>query len=193
MPDIRARHGDAVRERRAHDRTNVALHGRLFVKGRHPSHCTVIDISPGGACVSTAVIPAVGEKVIMDVACTGRVQGVVVRSDPFDFGMQFTVCDDAKERLANQIAIQFNRARLGYTDRRGAEREECQGSDPVEFENGEIEVARIRDVSITGVSFISDRRPHLGQKVRVGVMTGKVVRHIDNGYAVMFDPPSTPV
>lgn len=181
-------------ERRQHRRTAVTLHGRLHREGEHAAHCTVVDISPGGACVETRDIPQVGTKVVLDIAATGRIEGVVVRSDPFDFGVQFTLCDNARSRLADQIVLQFNRNRLDIGERRAAERDTGSGdSDPVQFENGEVEVALIKDVSITGVAFFSENRPKIGMKVRVGVMTGEVARHIEDGYAIAFDPPKTPV
>jgi hypothetical protein len=180
-------------ERRTHSRASTALHGRLQARDRHPSHCTVLDISPGGACISTAVIPSLGDQVTVDIACIGRVAGVVVRSDPFDFGLQFTVCDDAKARLADQIAIQFNKSRLGLSERRVAKREPCDGIDPVEFADGSTEEARIKDVSLTGVAFLSENRPRCGEQVRIGVLVGRVARHLDDGFAVAFEPPATPV
>lgn len=184
---------NSPRERRAEPRTAVSLHGKLHVRGSYPSHCTIVDISPGGACVETASIPDVGEEVVLDIACTGRIRGVVVRNDPFDFGVQFTLCDEAKSRLADQIAIQFNKNRFHFDDRRASEREDAAGRDPVHFDDGTVEQARIKDVSITGVAFFSENRPRIGLKLRVGVLTGKVVRHLDDGYAVAFDPPTTPV
>jgi len=183
----------AAREKRAYVRTPVNLHGKLFVRGRQPSHCSIIDLSPGGACVETGSIPETGEEVILDIACTGRIRGVVVRSDPFDFGVQFTLCDAGKSRLASQIAIQFNKQRLHLEDKRVAEREAGDGCDQVEFADGSIEDARIKDVSLTGVAFVSDRRPAVGERVQVGVLSGTVARLLDDGFAVAFDPPSTPV
>jgi hypothetical protein len=134
-----------------------------------------------------------GEKIVLDIACIGRVAGIVVRADPFDFGLQFTVCDDAKARLADQIALQFNKARLGLTERRHAAREVCDGADPIEYADGTHEVAHIKDVSITGVAFLSQNRPRRGEIVRIGVLIGRVARHLDDGFAVSFEPPETPI
>ncbi|MBR9826502.1 MAG: PilZ domain-containing protein [Alphaproteobacteria bacterium] len=181
-------------DRRAYQRTEVCLHGRLHVEGHHPSHCTIVDLSPGGACVETRNIPQVGTRIMLDIAATGRIEGIVVRSDPFDFGVQFTLTDTARSRLADQIVLQFNRKRLDLSERRASDRESVTGeSDPVEFGDGQREFALIKDVSMTGVAFFSDRRPPIGMTARVGVMTGTVARHLDDGYAIAFDPPKTPV
>lgn len=179
-------------ERREHERTVVSLYGQIHLQGRYPAQCTIVDLSPGGACVETSARPKLGEKVVLDVGCIGRVLGVVVREDPFDFGIKFTVCEDSRSRLASQIALQFNRGRLRLDDRRCAERDaEPCGADLVEFADGTSEKARIKDVSIAGVAFLSESRPPLGLGVQVGVMTGRVIRHFEDGYAVSFDPPKT--
>lgn len=181
-------------ERRAHARTAVALHGRICADGGHAMHCTIIDLSPGGACVETRSVPALGEDVVIDVACIGRIAGKVVRADPFDFGMRFTICDEAKKRLASQIMLQFNRERLHTDERRVSERcGQGDGADLVEFADGSSEIAHIKDISLTGVAFLSENRPRIGLELRIGVLTGRVVRHLEDGYAVAFDPPSTPV
>ena len=181
-------------DRRRHQRPPVALHGKLRTAGLRPTHCTIVDLSPGGACVETRSIPDIGQEVIIDIACIGRITGEVVRSDPFDFGIRFTICSSAKLRLANQITLQFNRERLHAGDRRVSDRSaQGEGADPISFSDGSTELALIKDVSLTGVAFISDYRPRIGLEARIGVLTGRVIRHLEDGYAVAFDPPSTPV
>jgi hypothetical protein len=43
------------------------------------------------------------------------------------------------------------------------------------------------DVSISGAAFACLERPRIGETVRIGEMTGRVARWLDNGFAVAFD------
>lgn len=176
--------------RRAHERMQLSLHGVFFTEDRLERHCLVLDVSPGGARVATGEAPAVGQKLIMKLASLGQIKAEVVRSSGTEMGVRFLAHSSERRRLAASIAWNYNKSRLGASDRRGEERELTDGCDPVEFEDGEIVPASIIDISIAGVAFKCDRQTKPGDRVRIGALTGTIVRVIDDGFAVSFDPPS---
>ena len=59
----------------------------------------------------------------------------------------------------------------------------------VRFPDGVIIQANVLDVSVTGAAFECLERPRIGEPLRVGEMSGRVARILDNGFAVVFDPP----
>lgn len=61
--------------------------------------------------------------------------------------------------------------------------------------DGHDQIVNIRDVSASGVSVETDRRPPLGARIHIGKTPATVVRHLDNGIAAEFDSqlPSTAV
>jgi hypothetical protein len=45
---------------------------------------------------------------------------------------------------------------------------------------------RLIDVSLSGAAVATDQRPPLGALITVGKVQGRVVRHLDEGFAVEF-------
>ena len=45
---------------------------------------------------------------------------------------------------------------------------------------------RIIDLSLSGAAIATDQRPELGALVTIGKTTGRVVRHLEEGFAVEF-------
>jgi hypothetical protein len=45
---------------------------------------------------------------------------------------------------------------------------------------------RLIDVSLSGAAVATDQRPPLGALVTIGKVQGRVVRHLDEGFAVEF-------
>lgn len=175
--------------RRAHERMPISLHGVFFGQDRLERHCLVLDISPGGARVASADLPEKGQKLIFKMASLGQIKGEVVRVGTMDFGVRFLACSSERRRLAASIAWNFNKERLGVGNRRNADREEADGCDPVEFEDGSIVDAEIIDISIAGVAFRCEKDTNVGERVKIGALRGTIVRVVDEGFAVSFDPP----
>lgn len=53
--------------------------------------------------------------------------------------------------------------------------------------DGHDQIVNIRDVSASGVSVETDRRPALGARIHIGKTAATVVRHLENGIAAEFD------
>ncbi len=54
------------------------------------------------------------------------------------------------------------------------------------LEDGSQEQCAIVDLSVSGVAVVSLHRPPLGSAVQVGKAPGRVVRHLESGFAVEF-------
>jgi hypothetical protein len=56
----------------------------------------------------------------------------------------------------------------------------------LELASGQKQACDIVDVTFSGASFKTDKRPALGERVMFGKTAGVVVRHTDCGFAVSF-------
>jgi CheY-like chemotaxis protein len=61
-----------------------------------------------------------------------------------------------------------------------------QGTTIVALKSGELHDCRVLDLSLSGAALQLSVRPAIGEYVRVGRTEGRVVRHIDQGIAVVF-------
>lgn len=181
----------SVRDQRKHRRVRLAMPGRYLDPVRGEFRCKLIDVSPGGARILAEVPPPVGERVVMLFEGLGRLEGDVVRAGRAGFAVRFSHGQRKRDRLADAITWRYNMTRLGLTDDRGAARKPSKGQTYLRLRDGVVIKADVIDVSITGAAFSCLERPRLGDKVVAGEMTGRVVRWLENGFAVAFDPPAS--
>jgi hypothetical protein len=81
-------------ERRAYERSKVAVAGRLLLADRRESACTIVDASRNGIAVLTQGRGTVGDPVVLYADKVGRLQGEVVRL--FDGGFAFKLTGSSR-------------------------------------------------------------------------------------------------
>src|ERR1700759_1809529 len=101
MTDEKPAGEPAAAEKRRFRRVTLDLPGRLFFPAdEREERCTVIDLSPGGAAIKSAIEPEIGASVVLYVDGFGRFEGNIKRRDGGGFGIAF-ICTPAKrERTA---------------------------------------------------------------------------------------------
>lgn len=177
-------------ERRRHRRVRLTLNGRGLAPSIGEFTCTLVDISPGGARISTKTPPVAGERVVMLFDGLGRMEGEVLRAGRSGFVTRLLGSQRKRDRLADAITWRFNMNRLGLDEDRTAPRKPGRGRAKIRLRDGVVIQADVIDVSISGAAFACLERPRIGEPVRVGDMAGRVARWLDNGFAVAFDPPT---
>jgi hypothetical protein len=150
-------------------------------------------MSPGGMAVIAPQCGRLGERVVAYVDHVGRVEGVITRILPTGFSMTIVASQRKRDKLAAQLTWLANRHILDLPEDRRHQRAGAQDqTTTLVLENGTHEKCRILDLSVSGVAVISDNRPPLGALLRVGKAPGRVVRHLDNGFAVEFTRIQSP-
>lgn len=175
-------------ERRRHARVPLQLHGRFWADTAGEHACRLLDISPGGARIQSRTVPAHGTRVVLMLASLGRLEGQVTRCGEDEFSLRFSATGRKRDKLADTITWRFNKERLGLDEDRHAPRKPGRGRARILLQDGVVIQADVIDVSITGAAFECLERPRQNEPVKVGEMTGRVARILDNGFAVVFDP-----
>lgn len=175
-------------ERRRHRRVRLSLNGRGLSPSAGEFSCTLVDVSPGGARISSKTPPEKGERVVLLFDGLGRLEGEVLRAGRSGFIVRLLGSQRKRDRLADAITWRFNMQRLGLDEDRTAPRKPGRGRAKIRLRDGVVIQADVIDVSISGAAFACLERPRLGEAVRVGDMQGHVARWLDNGFAVAFDP-----
>jgi hypothetical protein len=98
-----------------------------------------------------------------------------------------------RDKLSAQLTWLANRSILDLPEDRRHQRVATRDqTTTVRMEAGAEEKCRIVDLSVSGVAVISDNRPPIGSTVRVGKAPGRVVRHLESGFAVEFTRVQNP-
>jgi hypothetical protein len=183
IPSLRALNQD----RRRHQRVKVNLLGRYMLPDRREFPCQVINMSPGGMALIAPMSGAPGERIIAYVDHLGRLEGQIARVFENGFAMTISATARKRDKLAAQLTWLANRHILGLPeDRRHGRIVPRNPVGRLILPNGVNLTCRIIDVSQSGAGIASRERPPIGTLVTLGKVQGRVVRHLEEGFAIEF-------
>ena len=174
-------------ERRRHQRVRVNLLGRYMLADRREFPCQVINMSPGGMALIAPVAGEVGERVVAYVDHVGRLEGKIARHFLNGFAMTISATLRKRDKLAAQLTWLANRHILNLPeDRRHGRFTPKNPSARLIMPNGVNIGVRVIDVSNSGAAIGTVERPEIGSLVTLGRIPGRVVRHLEDGFAIEF-------
>jgi hypothetical protein len=174
-------------ERRRFQRVRVNLLGRYMLTDRREFPCQVTDMSPGGMAMVAPVIGQIGERVIAYVDHVGRLEGTIARHFQNGFAMTVAATSRKRDKLAAQLTWLANRHILNLPeDRRHGRFTPRNPAARLIMPNGINVACRVIDLSESGAAIRTDQRPDVGALITIGKTTGRVVRHLEDGFAVEF-------
>ncbi len=174
-------------ERRRFQRVRVNLLGRYMLADRREYPCQVVNMSPGGMAVVAPVCGNVGERVIAYIDHLGRLEGKIARHFQNGFAMDISATMRKRDMLAAQLTWLANRHILNLPeDRRHGRLVPRNPNAMMVLPNGTNIGCRIIDMSQSGAAIASDQRPAMGAQITIGKVQGRVVRHLENGFAIEF-------
>jgi hypothetical protein len=174
-------------DRRRHQRVKVNLLGRYMLADRREFPCQIVNMSPGGMALVAPVVGAAGERIIAYVDHLGRLEGRIARLFENGFAMTISATARKRDKLAAQLTWLANRHILGLPeDRRHGRIVPRNPVGRLILPNGVNLTCRIIDVSESGAGIATEQRPPIGTLVTLGKVQGRVVRHLEDGFAVEF-------
>ncbi|ALK09394.1 PilZ domain-containing protein [Blastochloris viridis] len=174
-------------ERRRHQRVQLTLLGRFMLESQQEYPCQTLNMSPGGVALIAPVLPRPGERVVAYIDELGRVEGRVTRLFEHGFAMTVSGTPRRREKLAEALTWLANRGKLGLPeDRRHARVVPRDPRSIITMPTGSTFPCVVVDVSLSGAAVRSEIRPPVGTRITLGRTPARVVRHIENGFAVEF-------
>jgi hypothetical protein len=165
----------------------VNLLGRYMLADRREFPGQIVSMSPGEMTMIAPQSGAAGERVIAYIDHVGRLEGTIVDLTDNGFVMQIGGTDRKRDKLAAQLTWLANRDLLNLAeDRRHGRIVPKRPVTTVVMPNGVNLTCRVIDASESGAAIASQDRPALGLLVTIGKLQARVVRHLDDGFAVEF-------
>ncbi|MBM3529846.1 MAG: PilZ domain-containing protein [Alphaproteobacteria bacterium] len=187
LPQAKASLLNHAQERRRHQRVRVNLLGRYMLSDRQEYPCQVVNMSPGGMALIAPQVGAVGERVIAYVDHLGRLEGKIARHFQSGFAMTISATPRKRDKLAAQLTWLANRHILNLPeDRRHGRFVPKNPAARLILPNGLNVGVRIIDISLSGAGVATEHRPEIGSHVTLGKIPGRVVRHLEEGFAIEF-------
>ena len=180
-------------ERRRHQRVKVMLTGRFMREDRQEFPCQTINMSPGGVALTSETPPRVGEHIVAYIDHIGRVEGRCTRVEGKTFSMTISATLRRRDKLADQLTWFANRNILGLPEDRRHKRVELRNPRSIlTLPDGSTIECRVVDVSLSGAAIATRTKLALGSPVTLGRTAARVVRHLENGFALEFSRLQSP-
>ena len=177
----------AAEERRRFQRVKVHLLGRYMLPDRREFPCQIINMSPGGLALLAPGIGNVGDRVIAYLDHIGRVEGKITRIIDNGFAMTIAATARKRDKLAAQLTWLANRDILNLPEDRRHDRVVPRNPIAViTLEDGTRMTCRIIDLSLSGSAVAAEHRPPLQSLVLLGRVQARVVRNLEEGFAMEF-------
>jgi hypothetical protein len=187
LPQEKPRILPLAEERRRFQRVRVNLLGRYMLADRREYPCQVANMSPGGMALIAPVNGHEGERVIAYIDHVGRLEGAITRVYQNGFAMTVSATSRKRDKLAAQLTWLANRHILNLPeDRRHGRIVPRRPATHMVLPGGSQITCRIIDLSLSGAAISTDQRPAIGTLITLGQVQGRVVRHLEDGFAVEF-------
>jgi hypothetical protein len=174
-------------ERRRFQRVQVNLLGRYMLEDRREYPCQVVNMSPGGMALIAPMNGAIGSRVVAYIDHLGRLEGKITRVYQNGFAATIAATERKRDKLAAQLTWLANREILNLPeDRRHGRIVPKKPMTQIIMPNGINITCRVIDFSLSGAAIATDQRPPIGTLLTIGKVQGRVVRHIEEGFAVEF-------
>jgi hypothetical protein len=158
-----------------------------MLQDRREFPCQVVNMSPGGLAMYAPGIGIVGERVVAYLDHIGRVEGKITRLIDNGFAMTIAATPRKRDKLASQLTWLANRQILNLPEDRRHDRIVPRNpSGVLTLEDGQKIACRIIDLSLSGAAVSAQMRPEVGASLMLGRVQARVVRHLEDGFAIEF-------
>lgn len=172
---------------RRFQRIKTNLPGRFMMPDQQEYPCQVTEMSPGDIKIYTPVKAEIGDRILVYIEIMGRVDGIVSRLFESGMALTYKLSPLKQDRIADKLTWLANKDTIGtLEDRRHTRQEPSNSSSHIILPDGRSYECQILDISVSGAALSAPVCPDIHTHITLGKMRGKVVRHLDNGFAVEF-------
>jgi hypothetical protein len=160
--------------------------GRFMLPDMSEHACQVLDLNTEGATFMTSDVPPVGLAIVAYLEDLGRVEVTSGQPVPGGFRIKYAASGMRLERLHQRIKYLLERASGAPDQRRHPRFEPKDKHSSITLPDGRSYNCEVLDISVSGAGIKTDVMPAMGTYLMVGKMKGRVVRYLENGFAIEF-------
>jgi hypothetical protein len=182
-------------DRRAQVRVDIHIPGTFSLANKRDAAgnrrkfaCRATNVSESAIALITPIAGEMGERVIAYFEEFGELNGAIIRI--FDGGFVIRIAANKKSRAKFQQRLLWlkDSKDLNVSDRRTHKRIIPQNPrSSLILHDGSVVECFVIDMSASGVAVSADIVPEIGTPLAVGKVVGRVIRHLEDGFAVRFN------
>ncbi len=167
----------------------VRLPGRFLIQGLEEAQCLLISVAGQDAIVSTGEIRGTPrtDRIVLYLDLIGRLEGAATWLGHNQLSVRIAAPAAKLVRLRQQFALLAGMPPQDRENLRGHRRIRLDAPDVnLALPGDENVMVRVKDVSRSGAAVQTDLVPVIGEAVTLGSTRGRVVRILDDGFAMQF-------
>jgi hypothetical protein len=168
------------------DKLKNIVFGRFMLPDMSEHACQVLDLTMEGATFITSDVPPPGMAIVAYLEDLGRVEVLSQAAVQGGFTVTYAATGARLERLRQRIQYLMDRADGAPDHRRHPRFEPKDKHSSITMPDGRSYSCEVLDISVSGAGIKTDVMPSLGTYLMVGKMKGRVVRYLENGFAIEF-------
>jgi hypothetical protein len=137
------------------------------------------------ACRTSRVSPF---RMIVDVPVVGQLEGCITDTVSGSFLLELTMTPPMRQKLSDKLTWleKYQKDPTVREERKQARIIPASPHSMLTFADGTMKNCFVIDMSVSGAAVSADVQPEIGTPLAIGACVGRVVRHLDGGFAVKF-------
>lgn len=179
--------------RKLFNAVEINLEARFMTSSKDEHPCRIVEMSTAEITFETPIKPDIGDMVVVYIKELGRFEGIVEHHSDAGFSISMSLTKVKHTKLAEQLVWFSNREALGLPESRRHKRiVPLMQWTTVKLNNGKEKMAKINDISISGVSIeanisVLNVTLIVGGRITVGSRAATVLRVFPGGFVATFD------
>jgi hypothetical protein len=168
---------------------SIRLSNWLDPEGRPRSFaCRTSRVSPFRMIVEVPVVGRVGDRIATYFGDFGKLDGEISDTVSGSFLLELMLTRPMRQKMSDQLTwLEKKQKDPSIKDeRRQARIVPASPHSMLTFADGSMKSCFVVDMSPSGAAVSADIQPEIGMPLAVGACVGRVVRHLDGGFAVKF-------
>ncbi|OYU89099.1 MAG: pilus assembly protein PilZ [Bradyrhizobiaceae bacterium PARB1] len=150
--------------------------------------CRTSRVSPFRMIVEVPVVGRVGDRIATYFGDFGKLDGEISDTVSGSFLLELMLTRPMRQKMSDQLTwLEKKQKDPSIKDeRRQARIVPASPHSMLTFADGSMKSCFVVDMSPSGAAVSADIQPEIGMPLAVGACVGRVVRHLDGGFAVKF-------
>jgi hypothetical protein len=170
----------------ARPRPPSVLFGRYMLPNMSEHPCQIAELALESATFLTDSVPQAGTPIVAYIDEIGRIEATAGEAIPGGFKVNFSLSPARRARLEQRLKWLADKSEGSSDQRRHARYKPKDNKSHITLPDSRIYPCEVIDISLSGAAVKTEIMPALGTYLLLGKMRGRVVRYLDNGFAIEF-------
>jgi hypothetical protein len=150
--------------------------------------CRTSRVSPFRMIVDVPVVGRIGDRITPYFGDFGQLEGRIADTISGSFLLELNMTPPMRQKMSDKLSWleKYQKDPTVRDERKQARIIPASPHSVATFADGAMKSCFVIDMSVSGAAVSADIQPEIGTALAIGACVGRVVRHLEGGFAVKF-------